>query len=97
MKPIYIKLIAALVLIGSLIAVYFIFGDIVFNQTHNIDQEVEHSMDGITAIKIKKMSIQILLYTQQITKIFMQHSKVKLALHQKTQSLFSKHLKKMRF
>ncbi len=54
MKPIYIKLIAALVLIGSLIAVYFIFGDIVFNQTHNIDQEVEHSMDGITAIKIKK-------------------------------------------
>jgi len=63
MKSVYIKLGVAFIAIALLIFLYLRYGDFIFDQTHRIDQEVEHSMDAITTITIKNASTDMIIHT----------------------------------
>lgn len=61
--PIILKAVIACLVIGILAFIYFRYGDVVFNQVHDIDQEAEHSMDGVDGIKINSTFSDISLFT----------------------------------
>lgn len=63
LQPILIRSVATLVIVGILTFIYFQYGDIIFNQIHDIDQEAEHSMSGVDGIKIKSTFSDIQVFT----------------------------------
>lgn len=63
MKNVYKKAIIAMIIIIVLILAYIQYGHLIFDQTHLIDQEAEHSMNGVTTIKIANVSTDIIIHT----------------------------------
>lgn len=59
----YLKAGIGLIIIGILIIIYLQFDHIIFDQTHKIDQEAEHSMAGVSTIKIRNTQSDITIYT----------------------------------
>lgn len=63
MKPLYIKIAITIIIIILIIFAYIKYGNLLFDQTHRVDQEVEHSMHGVTTISIKDISTDIVIHT----------------------------------
>lgn len=60
----------ALIIIGILIIIYFRFGNIIFDQTHEVNQEAEHSMSGVTTVKLLNSGSDITVHTADYDDIF---------------------------
>lgn len=70
MKNKLVKIGITLIVIGLLIALYMNFGDVIFDQTHDINQEAEHSMSGIQTIKIQSLTTDIHIHTADYEDFF---------------------------